>query len=124
MQPRTVASAAVLDAACLAVFVALGRESHDIDAGIGWYLTVVWPFLLGWFAAAAALRLYGAWPNRWSVVALTWIAGIAIALILRAVITGRDTPVAFIIVAYGFIALTVFGWRLALRGVTVLRNRA
>jgi hypothetical protein len=124
MQPRTVASAAVLDAACLAVFVALGRESHDIDAGFGWYLTVLWPFLLGWFAAAAALRLYGAWPNRWNMVALTWVAGTAMALILRAVITGRDTPAAFIIVAYGFIGLTVFGWRLALRGVTVLRHRA
>jgi hypothetical protein len=124
MQPRTILPAAVLDAACLAVFVALGRESHDIAGGIGWYATVLWPFLLGWFAAAAALRLYVTWPNRWTVLVLTWVAGTAIALILRSAITQRDTPIAFIIVAYGFIGLTVFGWRLAVRGLTVLRHRA
>jgi hypothetical protein len=64
------------------------------------------------------------WPNRWTVLGLTWVAGTAIALILRSAITQRDTPIAFIIVAYGFIGLTVFGWRLAVRGLTVLRHRA
>ena len=55
---------AAADAACLAVFVLLGRQSHDLNSGFTWYLTVLWPFLLGWFAAAAALRLYATWPNR------------------------------------------------------------
>jgi hypothetical protein len=124
MQRRTVLTAAVADALCLAVFVALGRESHDIDSGISWYLTVLWPFLIGWFVAAAALRLYATWPNRWVLLASTWAGGIAIAMVLRALVTGRATPVAFVIVAYAFIGLLTFGWRLALRGVTVLRRRA
>ena len=124
MQPRTLLPVAAADAACLAVFVALGRESHDLSSGIAWYLTVLWPFLLGWFAAAAAVRLYGSWPNRWTVLAVTWVAGTAIALALRSLITQRATPVAFVIVAYTFIGLTVFGWRLALLGMTALRNRA
>jgi hypothetical protein len=106
------------------VFVALGRESHDLTSGITWYLTVLWPFLLGWFAAAAALRLYASWPNRWTALAATWVAGTAIALVLRSLITGRASPPAFIIVAYAFIGVTVLGWRLALRGMTLLRNRA
>jgi len=124
MQPRTVLPVAAGDAACLAVFVLLGRESHDLSSGITWYLTVLWPFLLGWFAAAAAVRLYTSWPNRWLAVAATWVAGTAIALVLRSLITGRASPPAFIIVAYAFIGLTVFGWRLAVRGLEVLRNRA
>jgi hypothetical protein len=124
MQPRTVLTVAAADAACLAVFVALGRESHDLSSGITWYLTVLWPFLLGWFAAAAALRLYASWPNRWMALAATWVAGIAVALVLRSLITGRASPLAFVIVAYAFIGLTVFGWRLAIRGVKLLRDRA
>jgi hypothetical protein len=124
VQPRTVLPVGAADAACLAVFVLLGRESHDLSSGIAWYLTVLWPFLLGWFAAAAAVRLYTSWPNRWTVLAATWVAGTAIALVLRSLITGRASPLAFIIVAYGFIGLTVFGWRLAFRGVQLLRNRA
>ena len=124
MQPRTVLPVAAGDAACLAIFVLLGRESHDLSSGITWYLTVLWPFLLGWFAAAAAVRLYTSWPNRWLAVAATWVAGTAIALVLRSLITGRATPLAFIIVAYAFIGLTVFGWRLAVRGLEVLRNKA
>jgi Protein of unknown function (DUF3054) len=124
VQPKTVLPVAVADAACLAVFVLLGRESHDLSSGIVWYLTVLWPFLLGWFAAAAAVRLYTSGPNRWMALAATWVAGTAIALVLRSLITGRRSPLAFIIVAYAFIALTVFGWRLALRGVELLRSRA
>jgi hypothetical protein len=124
MQPRTVLPVAAADAACLAVFVVLGRESHDLSSGITWYLTVLWPFLLGWFAAAAALRLYASWPNRWTVLAATWAAGTAIALVLRSLITQRATPIAFVIVAYGFIGLTVFTWRLGVRGVELLRHRA
>jgi hypothetical protein len=124
MQPRTVLPVAAADAACLAVFILLGRASHDLSSGITWYLTVLWPFLLGWFAAAAANRLYASWPNRPLPLAATWVAGTALALLLRALITQRATPVAFIVVAYAFIGLAAFGWRLAVRGVQLLRHRA
>ncbi|HVC05866.1 MAG TPA: DUF3054 domain-containing protein [Candidatus Acidoferrales bacterium] len=123
MHRRTVLPAAV-DALCLAVFVVLGRESHDIASGIAWYLTVLWPFLVGWFVAALALRTYASWPQRWTLLAATWAGGIVIALVLRAVVTQRTTPVAFIIVAYAFIGLATFGWRLTVRALTLLRGRA
>jgi hypothetical protein len=122
MQPRAVLPSAAADAACLAVFVLLGRASHDLSSGISWYLTVLWPFLLGWFASAAAFRLYASWPPRRIPLAATWFVGTALALVLRAVVTQRATPVAFILVAYAFIALTVFGWRLAVRGAQLLRH--
>jgi hypothetical protein len=123
MHRRTVLPAAV-DALCLAVFVVLGRESHDLASGIAWYLTVLWPFLVGWFVAALVLRTYASWPERWTLLAATWAGGIVIALVLRAVVTQRTTPVAFIIVAYAFIGLATFGWRLAVRALTLLRGRA
>jgi Protein of unknown function (DUF3054) len=44
-------------------------------------------------------------------LAATEVVGVAIAVVLRSTITHRDTPIAFIIVAYGFIALSTIGWR-------------
>ena len=124
MRPWTArALAAGIDVVCLAVFVALGRASHDISSGIGWYLTVLWPFLIGWFGAALALRLYRSPLDRWVILACTWVGGCAIALVLRAAVTGRGTPIAFIIVAYIFIGATTFGWRLLVHGLARVRTR-
>lgn len=115
--------APVIDAVCIAVFVLLGRESHGLDAGASWFLIVVWPFLAGWFAMALALRLYTSRSHPgWRLVA-TALAGVAIAQALRAVVTHRDTPVAFIVVAYVFICLATFGWRIAASAVVALASR-
>jgi hypothetical protein len=95
MRPWTVRALAVgVDAVCLALFVALGRASHDISSGIAWYLTVLWPFLVGWFVVALALQLYGAPLYRW-VILVTFI----------------------------FIGLTTFGWRLFVHGLGWVRSR-
>jgi hypothetical protein len=124
MRPWTVrALAAGVDLVCLGLFVALGRESHDISSGIAWYLTVVWPFVVGWFVVAVALRLYRSPLDQWVILACTWIAGCAIALGLRAVVTHRNTPIAFIIVTYIFIGLATFGWRLLVLGLVRVRGR-
>lgn len=100
----------MVDAACLCVFVVLGRESHGIDAGPAWFLDVVWPFLAGWFAVAIATRLYTS-PRIRRGLAVTGIVGIALALVLRGLVTHRATPAAFVMVAYGFLLVATFGWR-------------
>jgi len=124
MRPWTArALAAAVDAVCLGLFVALGRVSHDIASGIAWYLTVLWPFLVGWFVVALVVRLYRSPLGRWVLLACTWAAGGAIGLGLRAAITHRETPIAFIIVAYIFIGLTTFGWRLFVHGLAWVRGR-
>jgi hypothetical protein len=124
MRPWTArALAAGVDAVCLALFVALGRASHDISSGIAWYLTVLWPFLVGWFVVALALRLYVSPLDRWVMLTCTWVAGTAIALGLRAAVTQRNTPITFIIVTYIFIGLTTFGWRLFVHGLSWVRGR-
>jgi hypothetical protein len=124
MRPWTVRALAIgADAACLALFVALGRASHDLSSGVDWYFTVLWPFLVGWFVVAVALQLYRAPLDRWVGLASTWAAGSVIGLVLRAAVTHRSTPIAFIIVAFLFIGLTTFGWRLFVHGVTWVRGR-
>jgi Protein of unknown function (DUF3054) len=124
MRPWTArALAAGIDLVCLALFVALGRASHDISSGIGWYVTVIWPFLVGWFGVALALRLYRSPLDRWVILSCTWVGGCAIALVLRATVTGRSTPIAFVIVAYIFIGATTFGWRLLAHGLARVRTR-
>jgi Protein of unknown function (DUF3054) len=84
---------------------------------------VLWPFLVGWFVVALALQLYRAPLDRWAILAGTWVAGTAIGLALRAGVTHRNTPIAFIIVAFIFIGLTTFGWRLFVHGLSWVRGR-
>ena len=110
MDARKLASAAT-DAVCIAVFVLAGRQSHDIAAGAGWFFTVVWPFAVGWFGLALATRLYASGSTPWTRLAITWVVGVALALVLRAVVTHRDDPIAFVVVAFAFLGATTAGWR-------------
>ena len=116
--------APVFDAICLGAFVLLGRESHGVDGGSGWFFIVVWPFVVGWFAVALALRLYTSRSQPSWRVAATVVLGVAIGLLLRIVVTHRDTPIAFIIVAYGFIALSACGWRLIPSALSRMARRS
>lgn len=109
--------APLADAACLALFVLLGRESHDLGAGASWFVEVVWPFLVGWFAVALAVGLYTRESRPWWRVAVTWAAGIGLGLALRVAVTDRTVVGAFPIVVYSFTALFVFGWRAIAVGV-------
>jgi hypothetical protein len=117
-------AAVAADAACLLVFVALGRTSHDLHGGPGWFFAVLWPFAVGWFAVAALTRLYTADTRPWWRAALTSLGGVTLALVLRATFTSRATPVTFGIVALVFLSLVTLGWRLAARGVARVRVRS
>ena len=118
-----VAVAPLLDALCLIVFVAAGRQSHDLQGGAPWFLVVVWPLLAGWFVTALIAQLYVRGDRAWLRLAATVVVGVAIALLLRASVTHRDTPVAFVVVAYLFITALTVGWRLVLIGVQAMRSR-
>ncbi len=121
---RHVAWAVAADLACLVVFVALGRTSHSLNGGPGWFVAVLWPFVIGWFVVALITRLYTAAHGGWWRVALTCLGGVTVALVLRATFTSRATPVTFGIVALVFVTLATLGWRLAAAAVTRVRVRA
>ncbi len=116
--------APLLDAGCLGIFVVLGRQSHDIDAGIGWFLTVAWPFAVGWLTVALALGVYTSRSRAALRLGATTSIGVGIALVLRPVGTHRATPITFVIVAYAFIVLSTAGWRLVWRAVARALSQA
>lgn len=101
----------IADALCIVAFVLAGRQSHDLDGGAAWLLTVLWPFAAGWFAASLLTGLYGGHGDSWRRLGVTWIAGTAVALVLRVLVTGRTAPPVFIMVALTFLGATTFGWR-------------
>ena len=103
----------VVDLACIAAFVGLGRETHGVTRGVGWFFNVWWPLAVGWIVGMLVTRLYGTsaqWPLR--LVATVAIA-VAVGGPLR---TLMDRPIysVFTAVAFGFLCLATFGWRLLL----------
>jgi len=121
---RSTAVAVGADAVCLLAFVAIGRTSHDLHGGIGWFVDVLWPFAVGWFGAALATRLYTDGSHPWLRAIATCVLGVTAALVLRATLTTRSTPVVFGVVAFSFLALTTLGWRAGARLVRRVRVSA
>ena len=113
--------AAAIDGVCLVVFVLLGRSSHGLNGGSNWFLTVLWPFVVGWYAAALVTHLYRAPTHPWRRAAATVTLGVVLALLVRVTATSRSTPVVFGIVAFSFLMLTTVGWRVAARFAARLR---
>jgi hypothetical protein len=109
--------AVVLDAGALVLFVALGRANHHLHGSGGWFVTVLWPFVVGWFVAALVTGLYAARSAPWRRAAATCGLGVTFGLVLRAAVTGRSTPVVFGVVALTFISLLALGWRAVASGV-------
>jgi hypothetical protein len=111
-RPRSAAVAVALDAICLVAFVLAGRQSHGLDSGAVWFFTVLWPIAVAWFAVAMIVGLYTRASRAGRRLGLTMVLGVGVGLAARMVLTHRDTPVAFVLVAFGFITVTTVGWRL------------
>jgi cation transport ATPase len=121
---RRAGVAAALDGVCLVAFVVLGRGSHGLNGGSDWFLTVLWPFVAGWYAATFITRLYRVPTHRWRRAAATVALGVTLACVIRVAATARSTPVVFGVVAFSFLLLTTVGWRVAARLVARARVRA
>jgi hypothetical protein len=111
----------VVDALCIFVFVLVGRGRHEIHEGIRWFLTVLWPLYVGWFAVALATRLYTRRSGLWLALVVTWLGGIGIAALLRGAFTDRPYVSIFTVIAIAFLGLTTFGWRLV--AALIMRSR-
>jgi len=115
ISPRALAAA---DAAAILVFVTIGLLSHHGGVSATGYARDALPFLGGWFAAAAAFRLYaraGAWR-----LAATWATGVVVAVLVRALILGRmlnGNEAAFLAVALVTIGVLVPIMRLCARAL-------
>jgi Protein of unknown function (DUF3054) len=117
--------APLLDAACMVLFVAIGRDQHSLEStGVTWYLTVLWPLAAGWIIGALATRLYTSADRTWVRLLGTIAVGVLIDAVLRAAFTDRPWFSVFSIVAFCFLSLVTFGWRLIWTGVARLKGRA
>jgi FtsH-binding integral membrane protein len=112
-------AALAADAACIVVFAAIGRRSHDEAEGLGGVLATAAPFLvalaLGW-AFVEGLRRSSSRPNdpvRLDAGVIVWVITVGVGLLLRRTLWDRGTALAFVIVATAFLGLAIVGWRVA-----------
>ncbi|SDY77061.1 Protein of unknown function [Herbiconiux ginsengi] len=114
--------AVVLDVALIAVFVLIGRRSHDEDSALIGFLTTLWPFLagaaIGWVASLAwraPLRLA---PTG----VVVWAAAVVGGMLLR-ILSGQGVQWSFVIVTAVVLGVFLVGWRAIALLVRRLRRR-
>ena len=110
------------DWACIAVFVALGKENHGYDKDIVWFFSVWWPLAVGMLIGGLITRIWTDdrdWPPRlFGTVALA----VAIGGPLR-YLTGRPMFSVFTIVALFVLSLLTFAWRLLRIAIVQARGK-
>jgi Protein of unknown function (DUF3054) len=98
------------DVACVLVFCALGRRSHDEGLNVAGIATTAWPFLsgtaVGWLAARAWQRPTAVYPTG----VVVWLCTVAVGMLLRKA-TSAGVAASFIVVASSVTALLLLGWR-------------
>ncbi len=113
----------LLDLLAVTVFVLVGRRSHDEGNGLVDILRVWWPFAAGLGVSAVCT---GAWwyPFAWGRVAAMWVGTLAVGMVLRISVHGREFKPSFVIVTTVFLGVCFFGWRLVARAVGRRRTGA
>ena len=102
--------AAVLDACCVLVFVAIGRDAHHNGDSLAGLWHTAWPFLAGLAVGLAAAR-YWRRPQAIAPAGVgAWLGAAGLGMAIR-VLAGQGTAAAFIVVAAVFLALFLLGWR-------------
>ena len=116
--------APVIDTVCIAAFILLGKDQHRYDnQGLTWFLTVFWPLAAGWLAGALITRVYTRDDRPWVRLLGTVVIGVFVGGPLRGVFTDRVAFSVFTLVAFGFLGITTFGWRLIWSAVARMRTR-
>jgi hypothetical protein len=112
---RVAVGAALADAACVVVFAALGRASHDEGSAVGGTLEVAAPFLIGGAVGWAAAR---GWRAPTAVVptgVAAWAGALVVGMLLRNLAWDRGTAPSFIVVTAIALGVLMLGWRLLLQ---------
>ncbi len=102
-------TAAVVDAAAILAFAAIGRRSHDETVGLLDVALVAWPFLVGALGGWIVTRAWRG-PLSLRVGFVVWAAAWSIGMTLRW-LTGGGVAPSFLVVAGIALAALVLGWR-------------
>ena len=99
-----------IDVACVLVFCAVGRRSHDEGLNVAGIATTAWPFLsgtmLGWLLSRGWRRPSALYPTGVAV----WLCTVIVGMLLRKV-TSAGMAGSFIVVAATVTGLLLLGWR-------------
>jgi len=112
--------AASADVAVLVAFVLIGRRTHHEDAGLDGFLRVWWPFAAGLAIAWVVTRLHSR-PLEFGRATAAWLVTVAVGLVLRIVVEGRELKIAFAVVTLVFVGIGMLGWRGVVRTVRARR---
>jgi peptidoglycan/LPS O-acetylase OafA/YrhL len=113
-ETKWLAGAATIDAVAVAIFVVIGRASHDHGESPAGIVSTLWPFACGVAVGWLLVRLARRPPaSIWSGVVVC-VATVAVGMVLR-VVAGQGTAAAFIVVATAFLGAAMVGGRLAAR---------
>lgn len=108
----------------LILFASIGRASHEEGLTVLGIVETAAPFVLGWFVATPFMGAYRdeaiEAPKRAVLLtARTWIVGIPLGLLFRAIYLRREIPVSFAIVTLLTTLVLLSLWR---AGVALLRR--
>jgi Protein of unknown function (DUF3054) len=116
-RPRRGVGWLCIDVACVLMFCAIGRRSHDEGLNVAGIATTAWPFLsgtvLGWLACQAWRRPTAVVPTG----VVVWLCTVAVGMLLRKA-TSVGVAASFVVVASSVTALLLLGWRAALTRLT------
>src|ERR1700760_2981728 len=114
VRPRRALGWLGVDVACVLVFCAIGRRSHDEGLNVAGVATTAWPFLsgtvLGWLASQAWRRPTAVYPTG----VAGWLSTVIVGMLLRKV-TAAGVAGSFIVVASTVTAVLLLGWRAVAR---------
>ena len=109
-RPRRAVSYLGVDVACVLVFCAVGRRSHDEGLNVAGIATTAWPFLsgtgVGWLAARAWQRPTAVVPTG----VVVWLCTVAVGMGLRKV-SSAGVAASFVVVSASVTAVLLLGWR-------------
>ncbi len=103
------------DALGILAFATVGLLSHDHVLSLSGYVRDALPVLGGWYAAALVFGAYRA-PG-WRTLLLTWIVGVPLGILVRALALGRSLDgdqAVFLGITLAFTLLFVLAFRAAL----------
>lgn len=112
-----------LDVGSVVFFVAAGRRTHEQDPAIAGLIETAAPFLLGLLLAWIVARAWRS-PESMRTGLVIWPLTVLFGMLLRNVVFDDGTALSFVIVAAGFLGLTLVGWRAVVALIDRRRSRA
>lgn len=109
------------DIACIVLFAAIGRDTHEHGLDVQGILLTAAPFAggaaIGWLLGRAWRRPLALWP----AAVVVWLSAVVFGLLLRG-LAGGGLAVSFQIVTLLVLGVFIVGWRLVAALVMKIRK--